>query len=160
MPATMTSSSNNVRIVFINVKGIYTSFHTEYLLEASKNINVWMTSAKCSPYRHVSVPARLLEVPRVKNMSQHSSCVCSMTIRPQLSPAAHCVYCIHLTKLCVVMTITLLRNVFPHLTVTCISKISSRGIYEGGSNENLKSAIKIRNAVRLFCKLTTMILML
>jgi hypothetical protein len=32
-------------------------------------------------------------------------------------------------------------------------------IYEGESNENLKSAIKIRNTVRLSCKLTTVILM-
>jgi hypothetical protein len=32
-------------------------------------------------------------------------------------------------------------------------------IYEGESNENLKSAIKIRNTARLFCKLTTVILM-
>jgi len=31
--------------------------------------------------------------------------------------------------------------------------------YEGESNENLKSAIKIRNTARLSCKLTTMILM-
>jgi hypothetical protein len=29
--------------------------------------------------------------------------------------------------------------------------------YEGDSKENLKSAIKIRNTVRLSCKLTTMI---
>jgi hypothetical protein len=29
--------------------------------------------------------------------------------------------------------------------------------YEGDSNEYLKSAIKIRNTVRLTCKLTTMI---
>jgi hypothetical protein len=32
-------------------------------------------------------------------------------------------------------------------------------IYEGESDENLKSAIKIRNRARLSCKLTTMILM-
>jgi len=32
-------------------------------------------------------------------------------------------------------------------------------IYEGESNENLKSAIKIRNTARLSCKLTTVILM-
>ena len=32
-------------------------------------------------------------------------------------------------------------------------------IYEGESNENLKSAIKIRNPARLSCKLTTVILM-
>jgi len=32
-------------------------------------------------------------------------------------------------------------------------------IYEGESNENIKSAIKIRNRVRLSCKLTTVILM-
>jgi len=31
--------------------------------------------------------------------------------------------------------------------------------YDGESNENLKSAIKIRNTARLSCKLTTMILM-
>jgi len=32
-------------------------------------------------------------------------------------------------------------------------------IYEGESNENLKSVIKIQNTARLSCKLTTMILM-
>ena len=32
-------------------------------------------------------------------------------------------------------------------------------LYEGASNENLKSAIKIRNTARSSCKLTTMILM-
>jgi hypothetical protein len=32
-------------------------------------------------------------------------------------------------------------------------------IYEGDSNENLKSAIKIRNTARLLCKLTTVLLM-
>ena len=32
-------------------------------------------------------------------------------------------------------------------------------MYEGQSNENLKSAIKIRNTARLSCKLTTLILM-
>ena len=31
-------------------------------------------------------------------------------------------------------------------------------IYEGESNENLKSAMKIRNTVRLSCNLTTMVL--
>jgi hypothetical protein len=31
--------------------------------------------------------------------------------------------------------------------------------YEGESNENLKSAIKIRNTARLSCKLTAVILM-
>jgi hypothetical protein len=31
--------------------------------------------------------------------------------------------------------------------------------YEGDSNENLKSAIKIQNTARLSCKLTIMILM-
>jgi len=31
--------------------------------------------------------------------------------------------------------------------------------YEGVSNENLKSVIKIRNTVQLSCKLTTVILM-
>jgi len=31
--------------------------------------------------------------------------------------------------------------------------------YEGQSNENLKSAIKIRNTARLSCKLTTTIFM-
>jgi len=31
--------------------------------------------------------------------------------------------------------------------------------HEGESNENLKSAIKIRNTARLSCKLTTVILM-
>jgi len=31
--------------------------------------------------------------------------------------------------------------------------------YEGESNENLKSVIKIRNTARLSCKLTTMIFM-
>jgi len=34
-----------------------------------------------------------------------------------------------------------------------------KGKYEGQSNENLKSAIKIRNTARLSCKLTTIILM-
>jgi len=32
-------------------------------------------------------------------------------------------------------------------------------IYEEESNENLKSAIKIRNTARLFCILTTVLLM-
>jgi hypothetical protein len=32
-------------------------------------------------------------------------------------------------------------------------------LYEGDSNENLKSAIKIQNTARLSCKLTIMILM-
>ena len=32
-------------------------------------------------------------------------------------------------------------------------------LYEGKSNENLKSVIKIRNTARLSCKLTKMILM-
>jgi len=32
-------------------------------------------------------------------------------------------------------------------------------MYVGESNENLKSALKIRNTVRLSCKLTTVILM-
>ena len=32
-------------------------------------------------------------------------------------------------------------------------------LYEGYSNENLKSAIKIRNTAQLSCKLTTMLLM-
>jgi len=32
-------------------------------------------------------------------------------------------------------------------------------IYEGESNENLKSAIEIRNTARLSCKLTTVLLM-
>ena len=31
--------------------------------------------------------------------------------------------------------------------------------YEGQPNQNLKSAVKIRNTARLSCKLTTMILM-
>jgi len=34
-----------------------------------------------------------------------------------------------------------------------------RALYEGESNEILKSALKIRNTARLSCKLTTMILM-
>ena len=36
---------------------------------------------------------------------------------------------------------------------------SSQTNYEGESNENLKSAVKIRNTARLSCKLTTVILM-
>jgi hypothetical protein len=36
--------------------------------------------------------------------------------------------------------------------------IGSNSIYEGESNENFKSAIKIRNIDRLSCKLTTMII--
>ena len=32
-------------------------------------------------------------------------------------------------------------------------------IYEGESNENLKSVIKVRNTAQLSCKLTTVILM-
>jgi len=88
-----------------------------------------MTSTKYSPYRHVSVSVQLLQAPRVKNMSLYSSSVCFTIIRSQLSPAGHCVYCVHLTKRCVVMTIKLLRNVFPHLTVTCISKTSRRRMY-------------------------------
>jgi hypothetical protein len=32
-------------------------------------------------------------------------------------------------------------------------------LYEGDSNENLKSAIKIQNTARLSCKITIMILM-
>jgi hypothetical protein len=32
-------------------------------------------------------------------------------------------------------------------------------IYEGESNENLRSAMKIRNTVRLSCKLATVLLM-
>jgi hypothetical protein len=34
------------------------------------------------------------------------------------------------------------------------------GIYQGDSNENLKSAIKIKNTARLSCKWTIMIFML
>jgi hypothetical protein len=34
-----------------------------------------------------------------------------------------------------------------------------QAMYEGDSNENLKSAIKIQNTARLSCKLTIMILM-
>jgi len=33
-------------------------------------------------------------------------------------------------------------------------------LYEGESNENLKSAIKIRNTARLSCELTTVILVI
>jgi len=36
---------------------------------------------------------------------------------------------------------------------------SSSSLYVGVSNENLKSAIKIRNTARLSCKLTIVILM-
>jgi len=39
-------------------------------------------------------------------------------------------------------------------SVTLVHKM-----YEGESNENFKSAIKIRNTARLSCNLTTMILM-
>jgi len=39
------------------------------------------------------------------------------------------------------------------------SVILVREMYEGGSSENLKSAIKIRTTARLSFKLTTMILM-
>ena len=45
------------------------------------------------------------------------------------------------------------------IKVPCKSMKYKRNIYEGESNENLKTAIKIRNTARLSCKLTTMILM-
>jgi len=38
-------------------------------------------------------------------------------------------------------------------------RITNTNTYDGESNENLKSAIKIRNTARLSSKLTTMILM-
>jgi len=41
--------------------------------------------------------------------------------------------------------------------MTVIGKLVQK--YEGESNGNLKSAIKIRNTARLSCKLATMILM-
>ena len=41
----------------------------------------------------------------------------------------------------------------------CIHFCLPHMCYEGESNENLKSGIKIRNTARLSCKLTTMILM-
>jgi hypothetical protein len=37
--------------------------------------------------------------------------------------------------------------------------VRTKSLYEGDSNENLKSAIKIKKTVRLSCKLTVMILM-
>jgi len=39
-----------------------------------------------------------------------------------------------------------------------MKKKKDKYMYDGESNENLKSAIKIRNVARLSCKLTTMIL--
>ena len=51
------------------------------------------------------------------------------------------------------------RGVEPTQSNGISSKDFCRRNYEGGSNEYLKSAIKIRNTARLSCKLTTMILM-
>jgi hypothetical protein len=52
-----------------------------------------------------------------------------------------------------------------HLHMLCSMSLENSGctylacrIYEGDSNENLKSAIKIWNTARLFCKLTTVLL--
>jgi hypothetical protein len=41
----------------------------------------------------------------------------------------------------------------------CREQSDQSNFYEGDSNENLKSAIKIQNTARLSCKLTIMILM-
>jgi hypothetical protein len=51
-----------------------------------------------------------------------------------------------------------LYNVLPTLSVRQVYyKVNST--YEGDSNENFKSAIKIQNTARLSCKLTIMIFM-
>ena len=128
MPATMTSSSNNIRIVFVNVIGITLPFtrktcsnRQKALASGSRRQNSALT-AMCQ--YHFTI----LQSPRFKYMLQYSSCLCSTIIRSQLSPAAHCVYCVRLTKICF-MTITLLRNVFPHLKVTCILKTIRRRIH-------------------------------
>jgi hypothetical protein len=44
------------------------------------------------------LPARLLQAPRMKRMWQYSSCVYSVIIQSQLSPAVHCVSWVHLTS--------------------------------------------------------------
>jgi hypothetical protein len=45
------------------------------------------------------------------------------------------------------------------VSLGALSNVAVYFIYEGYSNENLKSAIKIQNTARLSCKLTIMILM-
>jgi hypothetical protein len=56
-------------------------------------------------------------------------------------------------------TISLMAAVQPGPWLRALMNNNVSCIYEGDSNENLKSAIKIQNTARLSCKLTIMILM-
>jgi hypothetical protein len=75
-----------------------------------------------SVYSRAAVPVWLLQAPRVKSMSQYSSCVYLMNIRSKRAPAVHCMSWVHLTRYIPSRQITLLKNMLPHLTITCISK--------------------------------------
>jgi hypothetical protein len=46
-----------------------------------------------------------------------------------------------------------------HYVISVIEDAITTRLYEGDSNEKIKSAIKIQNTARLSCKLTIMILM-
>jgi hypothetical protein len=57
----------------------------------------WRRPGQRRAYSRATVPAWLLQTPRFKSMSQYSSCVFSMIIRSQLSPAVYCVSWVQLT---------------------------------------------------------------
>jgi hypothetical protein len=85
----------------------FTSFLKETLLQSSKHPSVWLTSPRItySVYSRATVPARLLQVPRVMSalsVSQHSSCA--------YSPAVRCVLRTPNRAVCTVVTSTLAED--------------------------------------------------
>jgi hypothetical protein len=62
--------------------------------------SAWRRPGKTSAYSRAAIRARLLGVPKVKGMSQYSSCVYSMIIRSQLTRAVHCASWVHLMTRC------------------------------------------------------------
>jgi hypothetical protein len=111
-PAIMTSSLTAVRTIFTSDVEITLPVTWTPYSNRPKALAVWMTSTSITQlfplcqyqldyYRHRGLRA-CHNIRRVCVFHDHSI---------KLSPAAHCVCCVHLTKRCVVMTTTLLRTV-------------------------------------------------
>lgn len=91
----------------------------------------WYQPEYCKVNSCASVPSPLLQALKVKSMLQYLSCVYSLIRQSQLSPAVHCVCWVYLTICLLSWQITLLRNVLPHLMLTCSSKNKCLRTYYG-----------------------------